>query len=324
MSKTAKKALIIAGACAAAGLILAFAAMALVGFDVEGLNTMKFETRTYEVRDSFQHIEIRDMDCDVRLLPAGGGQCRVVCTESDQIINTVEVEDGVLTVTRRDNRKWYGRMGIWWSGGADVTVYLPEREYESIVLKTVSGEIDVPEDFAFAAADVNTTSGDITFLARTSGGLNIQSTSGAITAGGAAGGPVRMTTTSGDVRLSDAAAEELSVKTTSGEVELSRVTARALDVTTTSGGIGLRLVRAEGDARLETVSGGVELRDFDAAGIAIKTSSGEVDGTLLSPKNFVTDTVSGDVRTPASDPSAGTCKIKTTSGDIRLEIQNEK
>lgn len=321
MSKTAKKALIIAGACAAAGLILAFAAMALVGFDVEGLNTMKFETRTYEVRDSFQHIEIRDMDCDVRLLPAGGGQCRVVCTESDQIINTVEVEDGVLTVTRRDNRKWYGRMGIWWSGGADVTVYLPEREYESIVLKTVSGEIDVPEDFAFAAADVNTTSGDITFLARTSGGLNIQSTSGAITAGGAAGGPVRMTTTSGDVRLSDAAAEELSVKTTSGEVFLSRVTARELEITTTSGEMELRFVRAEGSARLESVSGDVDLQDFDAADITVKTTSGDVDGSLLSPKAFEIHTTSGGVRVPPSDPSGGVCTVKTTSGDVEIEVK---
>lgn len=322
MSKTAKRALIIAGACAAAGLILAFAAMALVGFDMEGLNTMKFETRTYEVRDSFQHIEIRDMDCDVRLLPADDGQCRVVCTESDQIINTVEVEDGVLTVTRRDNRKWYERMGIWWSGDADVTVYLPEREYESIVLKTVSGNISVPEDFAFATAQAVTTSGEISFLARTARGLTLQSTSGEITAGGADGGPVRMTTTSGDVRLSNTAAEELSVKTTSGEIELSRVTAWALDVTTTSGEIALSCVQVEQGAQIEAVSGDVKLQDFDAADITIKTTSGEVGGNLLSPKNFVTSTTSGSVRVPASDPSAGTCHVKTTSGDIRLEIKN--
>lgn len=320
MSKTAKKALIIAGACAAAGLILAFAAMAIIRFDVERLNTMKFETRTYEVRESFQHIEIRDVDCDVRLLPADDGQCRVTCVESDKIVNTVEVKDGVLTVTRQDNRRWYERMGIWWSGDADVTVYLPEREYQSIVLKTVSGEIDVPEDFTFTTADTATTSGDISFLARTTGGLTLKSTSGKITAGGADGGPVRAFTVSGDVRLSDTAAAELSVKTTSGEVKLSRVTARELEITTTSGEIELNSVRAEGDARLESVSGDVELRDFDAAGIAIKTTSGEVGGTLLSSKNFVTSTTSGSVRVPASDPSAGTCNIKTTSGDIKFEI----
>lgn len=320
MGKGVKRALILAGACAAAGLVLAFAAMAAIQFDVERLNTMKFETRTYEVQEPFQHIEICDVDCDVRLLPAGDGLCRVTCVESDKIVNMVEVKDGVLTITRQDNRRWYERMGIWWTGGADVTVYLPESEYRSIVLKTVSGDISVPEDFTFTTADVNTTSGEISFLARTSGGLNIKSTSGDITAGRADGGPVQAVTVSGDIRLSDTAAEELSVNTTSGEVKLSRVTARELEITTTSGEIELNSVQVEGSARLESVSGDVELRDFDAADITIKTTSGEVGGNLLSSKNFVTSTTSGSVRVPSSDLSAGTCNVKTTSGNIKIDI----
>lgn len=321
MSNTKKTAMIVAGACIAAGLLVILAAMILIRFDIRRLNTMKFDSKTYEVQETFQRIDIHDVECDVRLLPADDGQCRVVCVESDRIVNTVEVKDGALTVTRQDNRRWYERMGIWWTGDADVTVYLPEREYQSIVLKTVSGEIDVPEDFTFTTADVTTTSGDISFLARATGGLSLKSTSGKITAGHGDGGPVRAVTTSGDIRLSDTAAEELSVKTTSGEVFLSRVTARELEITTTSGEMELRFVRAEGSARLESVSGDVDLQDFDAADITVKTTSGDVDGSLLSPKAFEIHTTSGGVRVPPSDPSGGTCTVKTTSGDVEIEVK---
>ena len=302
MSNAKKTAMIVAGACIAAGLLAVLAAMILIRFDVRRLNTVQFETKTYPVQESFRHIDIRDVDCDVRLLPSEDGQCRVVCTESDRIINTVEVRSDTLTITRRDTRRWYERISLWWGSGLTLTVYLPEQEYQTLFLKTVSGDISVPDDLAFAQAEISSTSGDISFLGRTTGGLTIQSTSGEIEAGNASGGDVRVTAVSGDVRLSDVAARALNVKTTSGEIEL-------------------RSVVAEQGADVQSTSGDVEFDRFDAGSIQIKTVSGEVEGSLLSSKAFETHTTSGEVRVPLSDPSAGACSVTTTSGDIKIEVK---
>lgn len=303
MRNAKKTAMMAAGACIAAGLLIILAAMVWIRFDVRRLNTVRFETKTYPVLESFRHIDVRDVDCDVRLLLSEDGSCRVVCTESDRIVNRVEVRDDTLTITRNDERRWYERFSIWWGGDLTLTVYLPEQEYQSLFLKTVSGDISVPEQLSFAAAELSSISGDISFLARTDGGLTITSTSGEIRGGNAAGGDVRVTAVSGDVRLSG-------------------VTARALRVKTTSGEIGLRSVTAEQEADVQSTSGDVELDAFDAPSIRIRTVSGEVEGGLLSPKAFETHTTSGEVRVPPSDPSGGTCSVTTTSGDIRLQVSN--
>lgn len=304
MRNAKKTAMMAAGACIAAGLLIILAAMIWIRFDVRRLNTVRFETKTYPVPESFRHIDVRDVDCDVRLLLSEDGSCRVVSTESDRIVNRVEVRDDTLTITRNDERRWYERFSIWWGGDLTLTVYLPEQEYQSLFLKTVSGDISVPEQLGFAAAALSSISGDISFLARTDGGLTITSTSGGIRGGNAAGGDVRVTTVSGDVRLSG-------------------VTARALRVKTTSGEIGLRSVTAEQEADVQSTSGDVELDGFDAPSIRIRTVSGEVEGGLLSPKAFETHTTSGEVRVPPSDPSGGTCSVTTTSGDIVIRIEDQ-
>lgn len=304
MSKEKKMAMMIAVACIVAGLLIALAALAVVRFDFRRLSTMTFETRTYEVQEPFRHIDIRDVECDVRLLPATDGQCKVVCTESGKIVNTVEVEGDTLTITRRDTRKWYERIGIWWGDDLTMTVYLPEQEYQSLVLKTVSGEIKVPDSLSFAEAEVSSTSGDISFLGRTTDGLRITSTSGEINAGNAAGGDVQVTVTSGDVQLSAMTIENLAVSTTSGNVELSRAV-------------------VEGSAQITSVSGEIGLERSDAGSLRIQTVSGDVECSLLSNKKIETKTTSGDIRVPPSDPSAGICSVTTTSGDIEIEIEIE-
>lgn len=57
----------------------------------------------------------------------------------------------------------------------------------------------------------------------------------------------------------------------------------------------------------------------DAAEIYVKTSTGDVTGSLLSGKSFVTDTSTGEVNVPAS--SGGKCEIKTSTGNIKISVR---
>ena len=52
----------------------------------------------------------------------------------------------------------------------------------------------------------------------------------------------------------------------------------------------LRDVAVSGDMNISCTTGEVQLEDCDASAITIKTSTGDVSGTLLTPKTFITDT----------------------------------
>ena len=52
----------------------------------------------------------------------------------------------------------------------------------------------------------------------------------------------------------------------------------------------------------------------------IKTSTGDVEGTLLSEKIFSIHTSTGKVKVPNTN-NGGTCEIKTSTGDIEIQIK---
>ena len=300
--KLVKRNLLIAAvASVVSGLLLCFGAFAAMGFDFSRLNTLTFETHTYTVEDPFVNLSVDSVECDVRLLPSEDGSCKVVCRESVQVDHTVRVVDGTLTVERTDHRHWYERIfGFHW-GSMEITVYLPESVYETLSVTSVSGDVEVPANFSFTEAKVESTSGDVRFLASVEKDLSVKTVSGDVTVD--------------SVRVSGT----LTAKTVSGDLSLSRITCGSINAETTSGDVDCTALRASGNLRIKTVSGDVELRNCDGDTLWIKTISGDVSGRLLTEKRFVTDTTSGRVRVPNS-ASGGTCEVTTVSGDIEFTI----
>lgn len=283
--KTSKKiALIVAAGCILLGGLLIVFSRPRGGFHELEAHTTTYESKTYDVSEPFRRICVQDTAMDVRILPAADGQCRVECYDSRKRTHTVAVTDDTLTVTCVDLETWYDHIGITWGGWQDIalTVYLPEQEYESLLLQTASGDIAVHSGFTFAEAELRTASGDVTFTGTVS--------------------------------------EQLSVQSTSGEIEVRNTTGSTVQIATTSGDIELAAVQISGEAVLETISGDIALEHSDAGSFRIKTTSGDIEGALLSGKNFVTHTVSGDVRVPPSDSTANVCEVTTTSGDIRIKV----
>lgn len=262
------------------GLLIAFGAMAAMNFDFTKLNTVSFVTNTYPVHENFTGISVKGAECDIELRLTTDGTCKVECREGDKIYHTVSVENGILTVSRIDARKWYEHFGVYW-GRMEVILYLPQAQYESLSVLSVSGDIEIPADFSFGYADARSTSGDIDFLA-----------------------PVT---------------NDLFVKTVSGNIRIADTACRSVDAESTSGDIVFSNVLVSGNIHIKSVSGDVDLRGCDAATLRIKTTSGDVSGTLLTEKTFTVNTVSGRVHIPQT-AGGGACEIKTTSGDIKMEI----
>ena len=70
---------------------------------------------------------------------------------------------------------------------------------------------------------------------------------------------------------------------------------------------------------IETSTGDVKLNLSDAEEIDIETDTGRVEGSLLTEKVFITESSSGSIKVPHTT-SGGTCKIRTSTGNINITI----
>lgn len=340
MRKGTKIAVAAALICMVSGAVIVACTLAAVSSDFSRLNTVRFDTNTYEVKESFSNIRINGAECDVRLAPAQDDTCKVVCSESDKLFHTVTVDDGTLTITRTDEREWYKNIGVYWDE-TSITVYLPAREYTDLFIKSLSGDISVPGDFTFSQAEIYNTSGEIEYSAVTGHGLTVQTTSGDLSVRNLTAGEVKAQSTSGTIEISNVTVSDIHavstsgdvtiqssetkngilIETVSGEIELEHLNPLFVTAYSSSGDIDLSNVLAAGQMEIETVSGEIELERCDAQDLTIRSVSGDVSGTLLSEKWFTTNTTSGSVNVPqAVSLPAGTCEVHTASGNIYFKL----
>lgn len=324
--KNTKKAILAAVTLVAAGLVIAFGSLAAMDFDFKKTSTLHFVTNTYPVDETFTNISIEAIMCDIRLLPSEDDSCKVICNDSEEqgkaMFHVVLVENNTLTIVTIDHRTWYNRIvGIYW-GDLTITVYLPQTAYESLSVVNVSGKTTIPKDFSFTDAKIRSTSGDIDFLAPVEKDLSLKTVSGNLRAEGTNPKSLDVQSTSGDIDYADSIVSgDMNLDTVSGKIRCSNVSASGdINMETTSGKVTLSGVTAAKAMQIETVSGNIKLESCDADSLRLKSTSGDVSGTLLTEKKFLIDTTNGRVNVPAS-ASDSKCKIKTTSGDILFEIE---
>lgn len=325
MKKSTNTALIVAVGCVLLGGALIAVSRPAEGFEqLEAYNASQIESKSYDVAEPFQSVCVQEFSMDVRILPAQDGECRVVCCDSDRLTHTVNVEDGVLTVTAVSSERWYDHIGFFWGNREDsavTTIYLPEQEYQMLRLSSASGEVSVSGGLYFDEVRINSSSGDIDFSGNANETLAVESRSGEVRLASVYAGTAQVKTNSGDIELSDVQISgEVSIEAKSGSIELESMESGSIRAETNSGDIDITDAKINGEAFVEAKSGDVELERFDAASIRIETKSGDVEGLLLSGKNFVTQTQSGECIVPMSEPNAGICEISTSSGDIHISI----
>lgn len=301
------------------GLIISVSAFAALGFDPQKLNTVETALKTHVVDEPFERIRIEGADCDVRLAASEDGACSVTAPEGEGLKCAVSVEDGVLTVRREDARKWYECIGISF-GTETLTVLLPRTEYAALWVQTASGNIEVPDSFSFAEAEITSASGDVRFSARVSGALRVETVSGRLNLERVRAAEISAASVSGDAVLSRVETEgALSLRTVSGDDALSDVRCGNLNSVSTSGDQRFSGVIASGALQVSSTSGEIALNDCDANALELESTSGDVRGDLRSDKIFSVETRSGDVRVPAST-SGGICRVRTVSGDVHLAL----
>ena len=152
--------------------------------------------------------------------------------------------------------------------------------------------------------------------------ITVETTTGEINLTRVTGSSLDAHAGTGDIEVTNSEiAGQIIAESTTGEMTLTRVTCDGLDTQTTSGRIELTDTTATGHIRAKTNSGGIRLVRADAATLSLKTTSGSVAGSLRTPKVIYAHSTSGSVNVPRFT-EGGLCEIETTSGSIRITVED--
>lgn len=300
MKRSTKAAIITAVAFLLIGCIVFVVGMTLLNWDFSKISTAKFESNTYTVNQKFGSINIDANTADITLAVSDDGKCRVECYENTKEKHMASVENDTIVIKAVNKKAWHDYMGINFTSPR-ITLYLPEKEYESLVIHTETGHIEVSKDFEFGDAYVKTSTGRVKFFANASDLVEIETTTGDILVEDMFAGTIDLTVSTGKITLCDVTCKSLMSKGSTGDTVLKGViAAKSLDID-----------RSTGDINLE---------GCDAAEICITTDTGDISGTLLTDKVFIAHSDTGKIDLPET-LRGGKCKIITDTGDIRIRIK---
>ena len=298
--KNAKLWLIIAAVLMIIGVVLFVTAMNSFDWNFSQLNSAPYETNTYALSGDFHSIAMNADTADVSILPSKTKECQVVCHEPENLRHSVEILDGVLTITETDTRKWHQKVGFSF-GNTEITVYLPETEYQELSIRQSTGDIEIPKDFTFRNINIKVSTGDIDNYASVLETMQIQ-------------------TSTGHIRIENTSADTLDLLVSTGKVTVTDSQCTNLFSRGSTGDLTLKNVLVQNSILIERSTGDVIMNDADAKEIFIETSSGDVRGNLLTGKVFHTETNTGDIDVPKS-VNGGSCEIHTDTGDIEITIK---
>lgn len=297
MDKNTKTWLLIAALLILIGSVLFAAAMTANHWDFSKLNTVEYETNTYEFSDPITDISILTDTADILFVYSS--KSTVVCQESKSMRHQVTVTDGTLTISQSDDLHWTDHIGIS-TGAPKITVYLPDTQYQHLLIAENTGDIHIPEDFSFHSVEITTSTGDIENYA-------------------SAVQLIKIRTSTGDIRLEALSADTISLAVSTGDIHLTNVQCGNLVSEGSTGDITLTNVTADERISIVRDTGDVTFDRCDAADIFVKTDTGHVKGSLNSGKMFTATTDTGKVDVPQST-AGGKCTITTDTGNIKITV----
>lgn len=322
MGKSAKIWLIIAASLILVGAIIFTGVMLVLKWDFKKLSSDKFETKSYEISETFKNISVLTDTADIDFVITEKEETLVICKDRKNLKHTVEVLDQTLEIKLDDNRKWYDHIGINF-GNTKITVYLPEGEYGDLKVKNSTGDIKIPKELAFKTIDIEGSTGHVTSYALAKNDIKIKLSTGDIKIENITAKSLDLAVSTGKINVNDVKCEgDIKIKVTTGKARLKNAECKNLISEGNTGDFTLENVKCSEKLSAKRSTGDVTLTLCDANEIFIKTDTGDVTGTLTSDKVFITSTDTGKVDVPKST-TGGRCEITTDTGDIEIKISKE-
>ncbi len=162
--------------------------------------------------------------------------------------------------------------------------------------------------------------GNVNFCASASETVKIKTSTGNICVEDISAGALDLSVTTGKVTVSDVSCDgDVTVGVSTGKTYLTDTRCKSIISSGNTGDIYLDNVIATEKFSIERSTGDVKFDGCDAVEIYVKTDTGDVTGSLLTEKVFITRTDTGNVDVPKT-VSGGKCEITTDTGDINISI----
>lgn len=209
-------------------------------------------------------------------------------------------------------------------------------------LEVSTGDITA-KDITAASFSATRSTGDLHIENLTvSGTVKIKGSTGKATLKNiCAGGALDIITSTGNIHADTVSADSLSIDGTTSKIALSKIDIKTFtDLKASTGDISIQEMQGDSlkirtstaDARLTSCilhssidasasTGDVIFDGCDAPRIQADVGTGDVKGTLLTPKAFDARSSTGKVTVPQSDPSGGSCHISVNTGRIDISIK---
>lgn len=315
MRRKEKNWLFAAAAFVLVGCLFFCGAMTMLKWDFAKLSTEKFETVEYEIAEAYEHISIETNTADVLLVPSEDGKTAVICNEQERLKHTVSAENGTLVVKLADTRKWYDNIGIH-LGTPNITVFLPQGTYGALSVQTDTGKVEIPKEISFGSIAISGDTGDVANYASASGIISIKTDTGRILTENVSAEALELSVSTGNIRLSNVLCTgDVKIDVSTGRTVAADVSCRNLISDGNTGDISLENVIAAEKFWIMRSTGDVKLTQCDADEIFVQTDTGNVGGSLLTDKVFLTQTDTGRITVPGTI-TGGRCEIITSTGDV--------
>lgn len=283
MKKRNKKLLIAAGILVLLGGVIFSLAMTVNHWDFSKLSTVAYKTETFEIKEKFESITVETDTPDIVFALSEDGKCRVNCYTPEGTANDASVIENVLTVkSNYVSKKWYENISIT-TETPSITVYLPEKEFKSLKIKSDTSDVEIPGDFSFDDIDISVQTGEIS--------------------------------------ISACVSDKIGITTDTGNVNAENLTVKEMELSLKAGSASLKNIKCEEKIKVETDTGDIKISDSDADEIKLSSDTGNIIGSFLSDKIFAVQSKTGNVDVPESF-SGGKCEISTNTGDIKIEINH--
>lgn len=314
-----KKVLITAASVLLVGLALAFIWLAANGFHIEKIGRAELITRTADITEEYESVQITDTVANVCFLFSQDGATHIEFTEAEDEHHTASVENGVLKIFREED----GRHFTLFSFNRDpkVTVWLPEKEYREMEVSLTTGNCEIKIPLVCWSLNVIASTGTVSLSGMSAEQVTVSTTTGTIRVDAAVKKTLACSATTGKISVAGCEAATVQLKATTGRIEINDSTACTVTADTTTGRILLKDCVAEA-LTVNATTGHIELTDCDSPAMTLKTTTGGITGTLLTGKVFRTHTETGHVNCPP-DSGEDICTASTTTGNIELRISGK-
>ena len=282
----------------ALGAVIFTGALFATGFDFSRLSGGKeMEEKIYTVTEDFQDIEIRTDVTDIEFKVSQDGHFKAVAKEPAKMHHTVEVVNGTLKIESVDERKWYDFIGFFWKAPT-MTIYLPAKEGNrgSLRINNGTGDVEIPAGFEFYKVEIESSTGEVTVRSG-----RVESTS--LSPEEEHTGRVTLTVSTGAAVIEDLNCGSFYSDGNTGDIRLKNVVTRT----------DMNIERSTGDIRFESC-------DALKGTITLKTSTGDVRGSLKTGKVFSARSSTGSVHVPESTGDCR-CEVSTSTGSIHITVE---